>query len=360
MTPETGAGEGAAETTAADVESLAPATPTEVTVTPGDGQLMVSWTAADSDIAATHYTATATAEGSGSEGTCSTPDAETTECTIPGLTPGTEYTVTVVARSAAGEDSAPSEGETGTPTGTAPTGELASVEATVDGNVVTVTWDASSVDFGTSDNPVLNVAVTGGEVGANTCVAAMESTAETCTFTALAAAEYTITITPASNAGEGTEASATADVETLAPDAPTSVVVTAGESSLKVAWTAPEDSAIEVTYYTATVEPGGETCSTPDAEATECTITGLTAGTPYTMTVIAESATGEASEDSESASGTPMGVSRPETAQRQRKAAGVCPRVGRQCGHQHPGRQWRLGCLGESRRRRLGRAGRVP
>jgi hypothetical protein len=248
------------------------------------------------------------AAGSGAaSGQCTTdmPD-DTTSCSFT-PTEAATYTVTVTPKTDAGS---------GTPTTleveveeTGPTGGVSDLAATVDGATVTVTWDPSEISWGTGANQGLDVAVTGGEVGANSCVAAMETTAETCEFTALEAAEYMITVTPSTGAGEGTEASTTADVGTLAPAAPTDVVVTAGESSLTVSWTAPEDSAIEVTYYTATADPGGATCSTPDADETECTISGLTPGTPYTITVIAHSASGEASDDSETASGTPMGVS---------------------------------------------------
>ncbi len=92
------------------------------------------------------------------------------------------YTVTITPKTEAGN---------GTPNTLAVeveetelSGEIAELAATVEGATVTVTWDPSGVVWGTGADPVLNVAVAGGEVGANTCVAAMASTAETCEFTA--------------------------------------------------------------------------------------------------------------------------------------------------------------------------------
>jgi hypothetical protein len=77
--------------------------PTNVTVTAGNAQATISWTAPASlgSGALTGYTATASPGGA----TCTTTGA--TSCTVTGLTNGTAYTVTVVARTTAG-DSAPS------------------------------------------------------------------------------------------------------------------------------------------------------------------------------------------------------------------------------------------------------------
>jgi CshA-type fibril repeat protein len=67
--------------------------------------------------------------------------------------------------------------------------------------------------------------------------------------------------------------------------APTGVSVTPGTASLAVSWTAVEGA----TSYTATAQPGPAACTT--TTATSCTL-GAVAGTSYTVTVIARSATG--------------------------------------------------------------------
>ncbi|MBU3691847.1 MAG: hypothetical protein FGM38_07405, partial [Solirubrobacterales bacterium] len=62
--------------------------------------------------------------------------------------------------------------------------------------------------------------------------------------------------------------------------APTGVTATAGVDSAAISWTAVPG---EISGYTATVDPGGETCSATFSPT--CTVTGLTAGTTYSVTV---------------------------------------------------------------------------
>jgi YVTN family beta-propeller protein len=68
------------------------------------------------------------------------------------------------------------------------------------------------------------------------------------------------------------------------PSAPGSVTATAGDAQMAVAWAAAGFTGGQpITGYTATAAPGGRTCTT--SGATTCTITGLTNGTAYTVTV---------------------------------------------------------------------------
>ncbi|MCA2219677.1 RCC1 domain-containing protein [Nonomuraea aurantiaca] len=64
---------------------------------------------------------------------------------------------------------------------------------------------------------------------------------------------------------------------------PTAVVATPGDTTAAISWTAPE-FLNSSTGYTATASPGGAFCTT--AGALNCTITGLTNGTTYTITVV--------------------------------------------------------------------------
>lgn len=64
---------------------------------------------------------------------------------------------------------------------------------------------------------------------------------------------------------------------------PTGVAATPGDTTAAISWTAPEFLNSN-TGYTATASPGGAFCTT--GGALNCTITGLTDGTTYTITVV--------------------------------------------------------------------------
>jgi alpha-tubulin suppressor-like RCC1 family protein len=89
------------------------------------------------------------------------------------------------------------------------------------------------------------------------------------------------------------------------PQAPTDVTASAGNSSATVSWTAPANlDTGTVTGYTAIASPSGALCTTTGA--TTCTITGLTNGTSYAVTVVAHTTVGD-SGASAPASITPVG-----------------------------------------------------
>ena len=72
--------------------------------------------------------------------------------------------------------------------------------------------------------------------------------------------------------------------------APTSVTAFPGNASATVYWTAPGFLNGTLTSYTATTSPGSYTCTS--TSATHCTITGLTNGTTYTVTVTVTTSAG--------------------------------------------------------------------
>ncbi len=81
---------------------------------------------------------------------------------------------------------------------------------------------------------------------------------------------------------------ATANLATI-PGAPTGVAATAGNGQASVSWSAAPDGGSPVTGYTATATPGGASCQAP---ATSCTISGLTNGSDYQITVRASNTVG--------------------------------------------------------------------
>ena len=93
-------------------------------------------------------------------------------------------------------------------------------------------------------------------------------------------------------AGDGTTTQRNAPVQVLllSPGAPTGVTATAGDTTAVVSWTAPASLGTgTLTGYTATAQPGGASCSTTTMG---CTITGLTDGTTYSVTVVTRTTDG--------------------------------------------------------------------
>ena len=101
-------------------------------------------------------------------------------------------------------------------------------------------------------------------------------------------------------------------VETLppsAPSAPLNVVGTPGNGRIAIGWTAPAiGGGSAITRYTASATPGNAKCVTNGTRT--CTITGLTNGTAYTVTVTATNATGTSVASAPSAAITPTGRTR--------------------------------------------------
>ena len=92
---------------------------------------------------------------------------------------------------------------------------------------------------------------------------------------------------------------------TTVPGSPTSVSATPSDTEVTVSWTAPSnDGGSTITGYTVTGDPSG-TCEV-DGTTTQCTITGLTNGTPYTFTVKATNAEGDSEDSQASQSVTPV------------------------------------------------------
>ncbi len=81
-------------------------------------------------------------------------------------------------------------------------------------------------------------------------------------------------------------------VQTLLPGPPTNVIAQPGNTTAIISWTAPASFGTgTLTGYAATAAPGGFTCST--SGATTCTITGLTNGVTYTITVVTHTTDGD-------------------------------------------------------------------
>jgi titin len=84
----------------------------------------------------------------------------------------------------------------------------------------------------------------------------------------------------------------------------------AGYQKVTVSWTAPANPGTGISRYTVTANPGGAGCVTADADTTSCVVTGLTEGTAYTFTVVANGigTSGDSAPSAPSAAVTPVGA----------------------------------------------------
>jgi hypothetical protein len=94
------------------------------------------------------------------------------------------------------------------------------------------------------------------------------------------------------------------------PVAPTEVVATAQTGTISVTWTASVAGGAPVTGYTAIASPGPATCATEGA--TTCVLGGQ-ADQPYTITVVAHSASGDSPASAASSSVTVASPEIPST-----------------------------------------------
>jgi fibronectin type 3 domain-containing protein len=252
-----------------------PGAPTNLAATRGNAQVALTWQAPASNGGSpiTSYTATASPGGA----SCTT---ATLGCTITGLTNGTTYSFTVTARNAVGTGPA-SSAVSATPA-TVPGAPTAVVAAPASGQLA-ISWSAPASNGGSA---ITSYTATAGPDGA-TCSSATLG----CTITGLTnGITYTVTVTATSALGTGPGSVPVSGTPATVPVVPTNLVATRGNAQLALTWSAPAaNGGSPITSYMATASPGGASCTTATLG---CTITGLTNGTTYSITVRATNAVG--------------------------------------------------------------------
>ncbi len=282
-----------------------PGAPTNLAATPGDAKVTLSWGApTDAGTSSvTSYDYRQSTDGGSTWGSW-TDAGDVLEKEIAGLTNGTEYTFEVRAVSAAG-DGAPSAEMTGTPKAAVPD-QVTNVVVTAGVEQLAVSWDAVSGASGytvqwksgaQAFDATRQHVVTGG-------------TATSYTIPGLAAGtEYTVrVIATKANADDGAPSSEmTGTPKAAAPDQVTNVRVTAEVNQLAVSW----DAVSAVDGYTVQWKSESQEYDATrqhvvtGGTATSYTIPGLTAGTAYTVRVIATKAHADDGPPSAEMTGTP-------------------------------------------------------
>jgi fibronectin type 3 domain-containing protein len=288
---------GTSPTATAEPLTIAATAPSQVAkpgVVRGDKKVAITWTAPASSRGAdiTGYTATASPGGK----TCSA-DAASRTCDITGLDNGTTYTASVTATNSAGTSTPSPDSDSVTPA--AAPNKVATPTAVAGPNRATITWAPATAN----GTPVTGYRVTTSP-GGDTCSAGGADTS--CTLTGLTnGTAYTFTVEAISDAGLSPASSpSTAVTPAGAPGAPGAPSVTASSGKLTATWPAAAPNGSAITEYTVTASPGGKTCTVGGAART-CDITGLTNGTPYTLTLTATNSVGTSASSSPSTIVTP-------------------------------------------------------
>ena len=293
-------GDGAPSTPVSGTPATVPGAPTTVLATSDSASADVSWTApADNGgSAVTSYTATAYTSSSGTTtaGTPCTTTAPATACTITGLTNGTTYDVAVTATNARGTGVASSPRVAVTPIARPSAPTISSVGSGDTYLSVAFTAGAAGGDPITSYQYSLN--------GGTTWTTATGTSSPIIISGLTDGRTYPVVIRAVSAAGPGATSNTVSGTPAAYPatvDA-TRVVANGQNGQVAVSWVVPGNGGAAITQAQATafdLLTGGSqiaTCTTttnltPGATA-GCTITGLTNGTTYYISIQSDNATG--------------------------------------------------------------------
>ena len=163
-----------------------------------------------------------------------------------------------------------------------------------------VSWNVPTYDGGAA---ITSYTATASD-GVSSCTVTGSPLSTSCTITGLTNWQtYTFTVTATNSADTSSPSQATSEVlPGVIPTVPTGVTAAAGSGSADVTWTPGASVGAPTTWYVARASPGTRACS---STGTSCTISGLTGGTEYTITVIARNDFGASSASDPSSGVTP-------------------------------------------------------
>ena len=294
-------GPGTASASASGTPRTTPGAPTIGTITPGNGQLSVAFTAPASNggSAITDYKWSV-------DGTSYTTRAGTASpIVITGLSNGTAYTVRIRAVNAAGDGTVATAGATATPSTTP--GTPTSVVITPGNAQLSVAFTAPASNGGSAITDY-EYSTDGGTSFKSAATTSSPITITTVSASSAALANgtsYNVQIRAKNANGVGSATSSSASTPRTTPGAPTIGTITAGNGQLSVAFTAPaSDGGSAITDYKWSVD--GTSYTTRAGTASPIVITGLANGTPYTVRIRAVNAAGDGTVATAGAAATPI------------------------------------------------------
>lgn len=284
-----------------------PDPPLQVSATPLCGGLEIDWNAPNTDggTPITGYTVFVR-QGEAIVAT-DVVDGSTFSDTVMGLTNGGDYTVSVAATNAngMGAESATVDVAPECPA-TAPTAPQ-SVTAAPLCEAVNVGWNAPASDGGV---PVTSYTVYVRSDGLLVATDTVDAATLADTISGLTdGTGYTVTVAATNIVGTSVESSPPVSVTPLcAPTPPQSVTAAPLCESVNVGWNAPaSDGGTAITSYTVVVRwDGGQASYQVNGTTLSDVVSGLTDGTPYTVTVFATNAIGDSQDSSPPVAVTPV------------------------------------------------------
>ncbi len=271
-----------------------PVAPSGLNADAGDGQVTLSWTAANADATRAPVTRYEYNTDGGTTFT-SIPDSgpSTDNYTVLGLTNLTTYTFAVRAVNVIGEgpsatkDAKPASATPGAPDLSATAGDTQVKLEWADPNDSSIDKYQYSTDGGTGfiDIDVEDIDYSVANTIGYTVTSLIDGTRLT------NGTEYTFHIRAVDNQAlqpYGDASDVTATPAGMLPDSPLNLAAEPGHEEVRLSWGDPDDASIDKYHYSI----DGVTNSTNiSADATTYTITGLTNGTTYTFQIWAENAT---------------------------------------------------------------------
>ncbi len=281
---------------------------TGVEITAGVGQLAVSWTAV-SDAGGYKVQWKSGQEAYDEVRQAVIVDSDTVSHTITELSAGTEYTVRVLATEDNADDGPPSNEVTGIPTSVS-LSQVMGVEVAAGVEQLAVSWTA------VSDAGGYNVQWKSGEEAYDESRQAVVASGDTVSHTIAgltAGTEYTVRVLATKdNADEGPASIEVIGVPTATQAGPvTGVEITAGVGQLAVSWTAVSDAGGYKVQWKSGQEAYDEVRQAVivDSDTVSHTITELSAGTEYTVRVLATEDNADDGPPSNEVTGIPTSVS---------------------------------------------------
>ena len=289
------------------LDATAPSRPTGLSAASVAGQTRIdlNWTAATDNIGVTGYRI----YRDGSATPLDSVGGSTTSYSDTTVAPATQYTYTVTAIDAAGNESPASDPATTMSTDTIPPQPPTTLTATaVSETRIDLSWSGASDNLG----------VTGYQIfrnGSSTPVASVGASPTSYSDTGLTAnTTYSYTVKAVDASGNTSVASPSASAttpDTTAPTPPTSVTATAvSETQINLSWSGANDN-VGVTGYRIFRNGGATPIATVGASPTTYSNTGLSAGTTYSYTVKAVDAAGNLSAASSTATATTLDTTPP-------------------------------------------------